>query len=76
MGLYLRGLYTGASNLLNLGSCSKKNDKIKFSKKQHLLKYVSRFKVRYKKYNWQQKKKNLHENLALNTGVKQKIPSY
>ena len=30
-------------------SCSKKNDKMNFSKKSHFLKNVSRFKARYKK---------------------------
>ena len=32
-----------------VGSCSKKNDKINFSKKSHFLKNVSKFKARYKK---------------------------
>ena len=32
-----------------VGSCSKKNDKMNFSKKSHFLKNVSKFKARYKK---------------------------
>ena len=50
----------GASNITNhqvsvqffyfqVESCSKKNDKMNFSKKSHFLKNVSKFKARYKK---------------------------
>ena len=40
---------TFITQLFSPKSCSKKNDKMNFSKKSHFLKNVSRFKARYKK---------------------------